>query len=211
MWARWHTETPTNGVHVYLPSCIYDFKRTDFILEIIKMTSHINIIKVCVVSTQMLNSKMKRCSYQFFPYNKLTWLPRILNIKGTVLTWKREQQLFRKNGGFRTKTNKRQLSLVISECYHLPQRCYLCHLLTSSVKEATFLRNTQSSMHRPTHTQQSRQKQHKPLSSQDCTNGSLTNYSFLILRPQCYFNIHNVLTNWRICCAALKTFKNCIW
>lgn len=90
MWARWHTETPTNGVHAYLPSYIHDFKRTDFILEFMKLTCHINIIKVCVVSTQMLNSKMKRCSYQSFPYNKLTWLPRILNIKGTVPTWKRD-------------------------------------------------------------------------------------------------------------------------
>lgn len=138
---------------------IYDFKRTDFILEIKKLTSHINIIKVCVVSTQMSNSEMKRCSYQSFHYNKLPWLPRILNIKGTVPTWKREQQLFRKkNGGSRTKSHKRQLSLVISEGYHLPQRCYLCHLLTSSEKKATFLRNTHSSMHRPMDAQKSRQK-----------------------------------------------------
>lgn len=111
MWARWHTETPTNSVQAYLPSCIYDFKRTDLILEIVKLTSHINIIKVCVVSTQMLNSKMKRCSYQSFLYNKLTWLSRILNIKGTVPTCKREQQLFRKKWGLQNKNKQKVTDL----------------------------------------------------------------------------------------------------
>lgn len=91
---------------------IYNFKRTDFILEIMKLTSHINIIKVCVVSTQMSNSKMKRCSYQSFPYNKLTWLPRILNIKGTVPTWKREQQLFRKKKWGIQNKNKQKATVL---------------------------------------------------------------------------------------------------